>query len=102
LPTNFDANYCYNLGFTATALIKAELTGYMAGLKGLFKKASSWQPLGVPLVSMMKMEMRKGKKKPVIQKALVDLKGKDFKRFQKERRKWEEHDFYLCPGPYQF
>ncbi len=102
LPTNFDADYCYSLGFTAVALIKAELTGYMAGLKGLSQKASNWQPIGVPLTSMMKMEMRKGKEKPVIQKALVDLKGKDFKRFQKERRKWEESDVYLCPGPYQF
>ncbi len=102
LPSNFDANYCYNLGFVASILISKQLTGYMAALKGLSKDPRHWQPMGVPLVSMMRMEVRKGQKKPVIQKNLVDLQGRDFKKLKLYRKKLEEKDLYLCPGPIQF
>ncbi|MFA5250846.1 MAG: diphosphate--fructose-6-phosphate 1-phosphotransferase [Parachlamydiales bacterium] len=102
LPTNFDADYCYSLGFLAAALIQAGKTGYMAALKGLKKFTGAWQPFGVPLVSLMKLEERKGQKKPVVQKALVDLKGRDFQLFCRRRLKWENADDYLCPGPIQF
>lgn len=102
LPTTFDCNYCYSLGFTASILIKEGRTGYMASLTGLTKKPSDWKPLGVPLTSMIRLEMRKGKEKPVIQKALVDLKGQDFLKLQKMRKSLAEKDLYLCPGPFQF
>jgi pyrophosphate--fructose-6-phosphate 1-phosphotransferase len=46
--------------------------------------------------------MRKGKLKPVIQKALVDLQGKAFLTFQKEKEKWAMEDAYRFPGPIQF
>ena len=50
----------------------------------------------------MNIETRKGKAKAVIQKALVDLKGKAFSAFAEKREAWELEDSYLSPGPIQF
>jgi diphosphate-dependent phosphofructokinase len=101
-PSNFDANYCYALGFTAALLIDEGATGYMACVSDLTKPPQEWGIGGVPLTSLMQVEMRKGKEKPVIEKALVDLEGKPFERFNNEREKWKLEDEYLYPGPMQF
>jgi pyrophosphate--fructose-6-phosphate 1-phosphotransferase len=101
-PSNFDADYCYSLGFTAAYLSAAGLTGYLSSVRDLLKPASQWKAGGVPLTMMMNMERRHGKNKPVIQKALVDLKGKPFKAFAANRDKWAREDDYTSPGPIQF
>lgn len=101
-PSNFDANYCYGLGFVAASLIKEGVTGYLSSLYNLTKDISQWEVLGVPLVSMMNLEKRHGKMKPVIKKALVDLKGKAFLQFAKMRIEWQEEDCFLYPGPIQY
>ena len=101
-PSNFDSDYCYNLGFVAIALLKEGLTGYICSLANLFTSNDKWQPQGIPLVSLMNIEMRKGKEKPVIKKALVDLKGKPFKLFASNREKWKYSDEYSFPGPIQY
>lgn len=101
-PTNFDCQYCYALGQVAALLIKEKKTGYMACVKNLQAPAAEWQILGLPLTSMIHLEERKGKKKPVIKKALVDLQGKPFRTFAANREKWMIEDDYLYPGPIQF
>ena len=101
-PSNFDCNYCYALGFTATLLIDHGMTGYMAAISGLTLPVEEWGISGVPLTSLMHIEMRKGKEKPVIQKALVDLKGKPFALFQQQREHWKLDEDYRYPGPIQF
>jgi pyrophosphate--fructose-6-phosphate 1-phosphotransferase len=101
-PSNFDANYTYALGFSAAALIKEGFTGYMCVVKNLFKPTSAWEVGGIPIISLMHFEMRGGKSKPVIQKKLVDLKGKPFALFEKERKAWKEEDHYRFVGPMQF
>jgi pyrophosphate--fructose-6-phosphate 1-phosphotransferase len=102
LPSNFDANYSYSLGRLAALFIMRHKTGYMVALDHLFKPASDWIAYGVPLVTLMHLEERNGKKKAVIKKALVNLKGKSFQQFQKERTHWRLSDFYPQPGPIQF
>ncbi len=101
-PSNFDADYCYSLGFTAAYLVAAGLTGYLSSARDLLKPAAQWRAGGVPLTMMMNMERRHGKEKPVIQKALVDLKGKPFKAFAALREKWALEDDFTSPGPIQF
>ena len=101
-PSNFDADYCYSLGFTASYLVAAGLTGYLSSVRELLKPAAQWKAGGVPLTMMMNLERRKGKEKPVIQKALVELKGKPFKTFAASRPKWATEDDYKSPGPIQF
>jgi pyrophosphate--fructose-6-phosphate 1-phosphotransferase len=101
-PSNFDADYCYSLGFTASYLLAAGLTGYISSVRDLLKPAAQWKAGGVPLTMMMNLERRHGKNKPVIQKALVDLKGKPFKTFAAQRRQWAMGDDYTSPGPIQF
>ncbi|HRR05837.1 MAG TPA: diphosphate--fructose-6-phosphate 1-phosphotransferase [Victivallales bacterium] len=101
-PSNFDADYCYSLGFTAAALIANNRTGYMAYVGNLAKTASEWICGGIPLTTMMNIERRHGEDKPVIKKALVDLKGKPFAEFAKNREKWAVDNFYLYPGPIQY
>ena len=102
LPTNFDANYTYALGRSAAQAIQQGLTGVICGMRGLKSAASSWQPTFVPLLNLMHLEVRKGVQKPVIQKALVDLKGKAFAAFAQSRKRWELEDCYNQPGPIQF
>lgn len=101
-PSNFDANYCYALGFVAAFLIKEKLTGYICAVDKLTESFEKWEAKAVPIVSMMHLEMRKGEEKPVIKKALVDLEGKSFKLFASKRKKWQMEDCYLSPGPIQF
>lgn len=101
-PSNFDSNYCYALGNTAALLINEGVTGYMCSVQRLSEPLENWDVGGVPLTMLMNLEMRKGKSKPVIQKALVDLNGKAFKSFAGEREKWKLEDHYSFPGPIQF
>jgi pyrophosphate--fructose-6-phosphate 1-phosphotransferase len=101
-PSNFDADYCYSLGFNAAYLLASGSTGYLSSVRDLLKPAASWRAGGVPLTSMMNMERRHGKEKPVILKALVDLKGKPFKAFASQRAVWAKDDCYTAPGPIQY
>ena len=102
LPTNFDANYTYALGFAAALLINHGATGYMAAIKHLKQGPDAWEVKGIPITSMMNMEVRKGKNKPVIKKALVDLNGPAFKTLAENRKAWALEDHYCYPGPIQF
>ena len=103
IPSNFDADYCYSLGITATHLIAEGKTGYMAIVKNLTKPASEWIAGGVPITMMFNMEKRNGKMKPVIQKALVDLNGAPYKYLLSHRADWADaNTSYIYPGPIQY
>ena len=101
-PSNFDADYCYSLGFNAFALINFGLTGYLSCVKNLVKPASEWVAGGVPLTMMMNMEKRHGEMKPVIKKALIKLDGAVFKELEEHRDDWAMNDRYLFPGAIQY
>lgn len=101
-PSNFDADYCYSLGYTASALIGAGKTGYMSSVRNTTAPASEWIAGGVPTTMMMNMEKRHGEMKPVIQKALVRLDGAPFKFFESNREKWAIETAYVYPGPIQY
>ena len=103
IPSNFDADYTYSLGYTASILISEGKTGYMASVRNLTAPASQWIAGGVPITMMMNMERRNGKLKPVIQKALVHLEGAPFKYFESVREDWAgEKMSYIYPGPIQY
>ncbi|MBQ9246420.1 diphosphate--fructose-6-phosphate 1-phosphotransferase [bacterium] len=101
-PSNFDADYCYSLGFNAYALMKFGLTGYLSSVKNLSAPASEWVAGGVPLTMMMNMEKRHGQFKPVIKKALVELNGPVFKVLEQNREDWALNDRYIFPGSIQY
>ncbi len=101
-PSNFDADYCYALGFNASFLVASGLTGYLSAVRGLTGPAAKWTAGGVPLTMMMNLERRHGHNKPVIKKALVELDGKPFKAFAKARAAWAKEDAYLFPGAIQY
>lgn len=101
-PSNFDADYCYSLGYNAFALINFGLTGYLSSVRNLTAPADEWIAGGIPLTMMMNMEKRHGEMKPVIQKALVRLDGPVFKRLQDNREDWAMNDRYLFPGAIQY
>ncbi|HEY3298768.1 MAG TPA: diphosphate--fructose-6-phosphate 1-phosphotransferase, partial [Armatimonadota bacterium] len=101
-PSNFDADYCYGLGYTAAQLVRAGLTGYTVNIQNLTKGSDKWTAGGTPVTMMLNMEVRKGKPTPVIKKALVDLNGKPFKVFAEGRAKWAIGDEYVFPGPIQY
>ena len=101
-PSNFDADYCYSLGFSAFVLIASGLTGYISSVKNLVAPAGEWVAGGVPLTMMMNLEQRHGAKKPVIKKALVDLHGAPFKSFDEMRDIWAVKTAYHYPGAIQY
>lgn len=103
IPSNFDANYCYSLGYTAALLISEDKTGYMASVCNLTAPSEQWIAGGVPITMMMNVERRNGAMKPVIQKALVKLNGKPFLFFAEHRNDWaDENSNYIYPGPIQY
>lgn len=101
-PSNFDADYAYGLGTVASLLIGYGKRGYVACLQDLHKPVSEWRPCGIPLTSMMNMERRHGKDKPVIKKALVELDGAPFKFYVSKREEWAMNDCFIYPGPIQY
>ena len=101
-PSNFDADYCYSLGYTAAALLGAGKTGYIASVRNTAKSADQWEAGGIPLTMMMNMERRHGEDKPVIRKALVELDGAPFREFAANRDRWAVEENYLYPGPIQY
>ncbi|MDE6085445.1 MAG: diphosphate--fructose-6-phosphate 1-phosphotransferase, partial [Muribaculaceae bacterium] len=101
-PSNFDADYCYALGFNAACLINAGVTGYMSSVRGLTKPSAQWIAGGIPITMMMNMERRHGEMKPVIQKALVRLDGAPFKKFASQRDEWAKETCFVYPGPIQY
>ncbi len=101
-PSNFDADYCYALGITAAVLVAEGKTGYMASVRNLIAPSEEWIAGGVPVTMMMNMERRHGQMKPVIQKALVDLKGKPFAALVENREEWASSISYIYPGPIQY
>jgi pyrophosphate--fructose-6-phosphate 1-phosphotransferase len=101
-PSNFDADYCYSLGYNASMLIAAGKTGYMSSVKNTVAPAEEWIAGGVPITMMMNMEKRNGEMKPVIKKALVELDGAPFKEFVKHRAEWARETSFVYPGPIQY
>ena len=102
MPSNFDADYCYSLGYNAFALVQSGLTGYLSSIKNTTKPAAEWVAGGVPLTMMMNMEKRHGSMKPVIKKALVELDGPVFRALEENREKWAMNDCYIFPGAIQY
>jgi pyrophosphate--fructose-6-phosphate 1-phosphotransferase len=101
-PTNFDADYCYSLGFNAFILIACGFTGYLSSIRNLCAPAAQWIAGGVPLTMMMNVEQRHGSRRPVIKKALVELDGKPFRKFESLRDEWAVNTDYLYPGAIQY
>lgn len=101
-PSNFDADYCYSLGYSAFVLAASGLSGYLSSVRGLASPASAWVAGGVPLTMMMNLERRHGSEKPVIRKALVELDGEPFKAFAAARAAWAAETAYRFPGAIQY
>ncbi|MED6123960.1 hypothetical protein PIB30_054496 [Stylosanthes scabra] len=102
LPTNFDATYCYALGYGAGALLHSGKTGLISSVANLCAPVEDWVVGGTALTSLMDVERRHGKFKPVIKKAMVELEGAPFKKFASLRDEWALKNCYVSPGPIQF
>ena len=101
-PSNFDADYCYALGYNAFMLIQYGYTGYLSKVSNISKPAEEWVAGGMPITKMMNIERRNGADKPVIRKALVERDGKPFKFFEANRETWAVETCYTYPGAIQY
>ena len=104
-PSNFDADYCYSLGFAASVLALNGMNGYMSSVRNVTKGIENWVAGGLPITMMMNIERRHGADKPVIRKALVELEGPmsaPFKYFAARRDEWAKTESYTYPGPIQY
>ncbi|KAL3519411.1 hypothetical protein ACH5RR_017560 [Cinchona calisaya] len=102
LPSNFDSTYCYALGYAAGALLQSGKTGLISSVGNLAAPVEEWTVGGTALTSLMDVERRHGKFKPVIKKAMVELEGAPFKKFASLREEWALNNRYISPGPIQF
>ncbi|KAK9155554.1 hypothetical protein Sjap_003034 [Stephania japonica] len=102
LPTNFDSTYCYALGYGAGALLHSGKTGLISSVGNLSAPVEEWTVGGTALTSLMDVERRHGKFKPVIKKAMVELEGAPFRKFASKREEWAINNRYISPGPIQF
>ena len=101
-PSNFDADYCYSLGYNAFMLIQYGYNGYLSKVSNLSAPASEWVAGGMPITKMMNVERRHGEDKPVIRKALVELEGAPFKYFEARRDAWAVETSFVYPGAIQY
>lgn len=101
-PSNFDADYCYSLGYNAALLIENGFNGYLSKISNLSKPAEEWVAGGMPITKMMNIERRHGEDKPVIRKALVELDGAPFKYFADNRDNWAVETAFTYPGAIQY
>ena len=101
-PSNFDADYCYSLGYNAFMLIQYGYNGYLSKVSNLSKPAEEWVAGGMPITKMMNIERRNGEDKPVIRKALVELDGEPFKYFARHRDDWAVNTSFVYPGSIQY
>ena len=101
-PSNFDADYCYSLGYNAFMLIQYGYTGYLSKVSNISRPAEEWVAGGMPITKMMNMERRNGEDKPVIRKALVELDGAPFKYFEAHRDEWAVKTAFTYPGAIQY
>ncbi|KAK1378349.1 Pyrophosphate--fructose 6-phosphate 1-phosphotransferase subunit beta [Heracleum sosnowskyi] len=102
LPSMFDATYCYALGYGAGALLHSGKTGLISSVGNLAAPVEEWTVGGTALTSLMDVERRHGKFKPVIKKAMVELEAAPFKSFASMREEWAVTNQYISPGPIQF
>ena len=101
-PSNFDADYCYSLGYNAFMLIQYGYTGYLSKVSNISRPAEEWVAGGMPITKMMNMERRNGEDKPVIRKALVELDGAPFRYFEAHRDEWAVKTAFTYPGAIQY
>jgi len=101
-PSYFDCHYGYALGYLSAILIKKGLSGYMAAIQKLQEKVDNWEPVAVPLISLLHFERRLGERKAVIRKTPVDLQSPLFRLFSETRAVWRTSASYAHPGPIQF
>ncbi len=105
-PTRFDCNFTYNLGYTVFNLVSDGATGQMAAIKNLEKHFSEWEPIGVPIAPLMRLEERKGRMTLVIEKSVVELDSNAFKIVKHMRDTWLSAvpgpDHFRKPGPIRF
>lgn len=101
-PSYFDAIYGYHLGVGAAILAKEGLSGYMVAISHLAKHPEKWSLKALSIASLLNMEERKNKLKPVIKKALVDLNGNRFKEFLSLRASFMTEDYYQFVPPRQY
>ena len=101
-PSNFDADYCYSLGYNAFMLIQYGYNGYLSKVSNLSAPAAEWVAGGMPITKMMNVERRHGEDKPVIRKALVELDGAPFKYFEAHREEWAANTCFVYPGAIQY
>ncbi|SBS85319.1 6-phosphofructokinase, putative [Plasmodium ovale] len=103
IPSNFDCNYCYALGYNAALLIDHKKTGYMSIIQNLEDSYDNWIPAGIPFLRIMHVNKdNTGKEFPAVKRYLVDLNSPLFNVLKEVRNLWSLYDLYRSPGPIQF
>jgi pyrophosphate--fructose-6-phosphate 1-phosphotransferase len=101
LPSNFDVNYAYNLGYATVKLIASGINGYITTIQNLKGPVSSWAISGVPILCLFENN-HDHSETPGISKTFVDINGPSFAALQEDRAACSIGDRFENPGPLQF
>lgn len=108
LPSKFDCDYAYVLGYICYHILAAGLNGYLATVTNLKNPVNKWRCGAAPFTAMMTVKRwSRGPGtlaigKPAIHPAIVDLNGKAYDLLRQNATKFLVDDLYRNPGPLQF
>ncbi|MQL69626.1 hypothetical protein Taro_001938 [Colocasia esculenta] len=108
LPSKFDCDYAYVLGYICYHILAAGLNGYMATVTNLKEPVDKWRCGAAPITAMMTVKgwspvpKASSIAKPALHPAPVDLNGKAYGLLRKNASKLLMDDIYRNPGPLQF
>eukprot|EP00922_Rhytidocystis_sp_ex-Travisia-forbesii_P059945 GHVS01088861.1.p1 GENE.GHVS01088861.1~~GHVS01088861.1.p1 ORF type:complete len:1296 (+),score=269.55 GHVS01088861.1:54-3890(+) len=105
LPSLFDCSLGLSHGYLSGICVESGLTGYATSMRGLCGAHTSWMPVAIPLVAMLRMpppDEMYASKVPMVLSEQVKLDGKAMKQLQNASRMWEQEDRFCNPGPLQF
>ncbi|CAJ1372272.1 unnamed protein product [Effrenium voratum] len=105
MPSDFDSDYGYALGGTASILACRGCNGYMAVVADLAQPVERWQVGGVPFTAMLQVPPTIPKEsfrpRPGIFPRKVDLDAAAFRSWKEVRDACARDELYENPGPIQ-
>ncbi|SPN73362.1 6-phosphofructokinase isozyme 1,diphosphate--fructose-6-phosphate 1-phosphotransferase,diphosphate--fructose-6-phosphate 1-phosphotransferase,Phosphofructokinase [Chlamydia serpentis] len=102
LPTKFDNDYGYTLGYGAGILIRNRCNGYLSTIESLTCPFAKWKLRAIPIVQMFTVQRQEnGALRPKIKKHLIDIGSNAFRKFKLYRKIWALEDSYRFLGPLQ-
>mmetsp|Transcript_86553 Transcript_86553/g.242403 ORF Transcript_86553/g.242403 Transcript_86553/m.242403 type:complete len:1312 (-) Transcript_86553:80-4015(-) len=102
LPTDFDCDLAYTLGYGASLLVALGKSGQLVHASNLHRDVSEWRLHGIPLTCLLKLERDENHEEQVVAVPNHLLQQKGIVRPFKEMLPKPEERVTRCQGPVQY